>query len=263
MRRGYVNIRHMLISKRGFTLIELLVVISVIALLMAILLPALNAARRLGKRMACQGNLRQIALAWQFYLDDHEGRFYQGVNTNHLFGGWQGTGFGSSYRPLNRYVGLDPNIPTDRGAELFRCPADGGGILGLPPEELAYQYFGNSYQTNLFLIGPTAIGPPRADHADLHSAINSRLKVLNLMNVSTPHVLLSLVGDDSWMYEWNRLMPHSAAWHGRERHHNLAYLDGHVDFVRIRKGLYVTSEYSVLPFRDLDKLALAVQEEVE
>jgi len=48
----------------GFTLIELLVVIAIIAVLMAILMPALNRAREQGKRAACLSNLKQLQLAW-------------------------------------------------------------------------------------------------------------------------------------------------------------------------------------------------------
>ncbi len=48
--------------KKGFTLIELLVVIAIIAVLMAILFPALNRAREQGKRTMCMGNLKQLAL---------------------------------------------------------------------------------------------------------------------------------------------------------------------------------------------------------
>lgn len=263
MRHSGVHVRRLLRLTRGFTLIELLVVISVIALLLAVLLPALNAARMLARRSFCQGNLKQIAIAWRSYLEDNDGIFCQGINMNHLFGGWEGTGFGALDRPLNRQAGLDPNISDEDGAKLFRCPADSGGIFGLPPQELAYQYFGNSYQTNLFLIGPTTTGPPSARHMDLHREINNRLRGLKLTTVSTPATLLPLVGDNNWICEWNPQMPSSRHWHGKPRHHNLAFLDGHVDFVKIIKGLYVTPEYSLLPFRDLHKLALTVQEEVK
>jgi len=58
----------------GFTLIELLVVIAIIALLMAILMPALNRAREQGKRTVCLGNLRQLGLAWVLYADDNSGK---------------------------------------------------------------------------------------------------------------------------------------------------------------------------------------------
>ena len=58
----------------GFTLIELLVVIAIIALLMAILMPALNRAREHGKRAACLSNLKQLTLAWIMYADDNNGK---------------------------------------------------------------------------------------------------------------------------------------------------------------------------------------------
>ncbi len=63
---------------KGFTLIELLVVISVIALLMAILLPALSGARRQAKTVACQSLLRQWGIAFQAYAMGNDGLFMLG-----------------------------------------------------------------------------------------------------------------------------------------------------------------------------------------
>jgi len=58
----------------GFTLIELLVVVAIIALLMAILIPALQTAREHGKRAVCLSNLRQLTLAWIIYADENDGK---------------------------------------------------------------------------------------------------------------------------------------------------------------------------------------------
>jgi len=56
---------------KAFTLVELLVVISVIALLMAILVPVLGKARAAASRTTCKSNLRQIGVAFRAYLDDN------------------------------------------------------------------------------------------------------------------------------------------------------------------------------------------------
>ena len=58
----------------GFTLIELLVVIAVIAILAAILLPTLSAARERARGLICLSNTHQLEFAWELYADDHNGQ---------------------------------------------------------------------------------------------------------------------------------------------------------------------------------------------
>ncbi|MBV8486816.1 MAG: DUF1559 domain-containing protein, partial [Planctomycetaceae bacterium] len=63
-------------NRRGFTLIELLVVMGIIAVLVAMLLPAVQNAREAGRRMDCQSHLHQIGLGVMQYFDDWNGQFF-------------------------------------------------------------------------------------------------------------------------------------------------------------------------------------------
>jgi len=66
-------------KQRGFTLIELLVVIAIIALLMALLMPALERVREQGKRILCLNNMHQLTLGWILYAEDNDGRIVNGA----------------------------------------------------------------------------------------------------------------------------------------------------------------------------------------
>ncbi|MFQ6036718.1 MAG: type II secretion system protein [Sedimentisphaerales bacterium] len=87
----------------GFTLIELLVVIAIIALLMAVLMPSLNRAKKQAKAVACQAQLKQWGLCFSMYADDNNGQFIYGAHS----GQWRWM--------LNLY-----NI---QGSLSFCCPA--------------------------------------------------------------------------------------------------------------------------------------------
>jgi prepilin-type N-terminal cleavage/methylation domain-containing protein len=65
-------------KQRGFTLIELLVVIAIIALLMSILMPALQRVRKQGQAVVCMSNLKQWGLIWYMYTEDNGGKFNTG-----------------------------------------------------------------------------------------------------------------------------------------------------------------------------------------
>jgi prepilin-type N-terminal cleavage/methylation domain-containing protein len=70
-----VNHQSSFINSKGFTLIELLVVIAIIAILMSILMPALQRVRKQARAVACQSNLKQWGVIWNMYTDDNNGFF--------------------------------------------------------------------------------------------------------------------------------------------------------------------------------------------
>jgi prepilin-type N-terminal cleavage/methylation domain-containing protein/prepilin-type processing-associated H-X9-DG protein len=106
--------------KPGFTLIELLVVIAVIAVLMAILMPALNRAREQGKRAACLNNLKQMALAWNLYADDNEGKM---INGNTSLGGQNRDGTCWVYWPGRNASEQERLDGIRRGLLYAYCPS--------------------------------------------------------------------------------------------------------------------------------------------
>ena len=262
-------------GRHGFTLLELLIVIAMMSMLIAIILSSLRGARAQAKRTSCVANLRGIGSAWNMYLVDFDGRFLKGINSNWNYGGKQGNG-GPAYgsfatnpakpdvfspaisKPLNPYLNYE-EIVFDT-AEALHCPADRGGA-DVPT--VHYDYKGTSYATNLMLVGQSQLAVRGFDPCKaMIRQVNRYLPSLKLHQISRPASVI-MIGDGGWLNAWDIGAIAEFAWHESKRKFNVTFLDGHVEFLRVRKGLHATAEYDVLPFRELIDDALACQVEVK
>ena len=118
-------------SRRGFTLIELLVVIAIIAILAALLLPALAKAKQKAHAVMCLNNNKQLMLGWRMYAEDQNDRLVAAMNVsfqpnrpNWFTGSLDYSAAASNWdtrqdmerSPLWSYVG--------KSRHIFKCPAD-------------------------------------------------------------------------------------------------------------------------------------------
>jgi prepilin-type N-terminal cleavage/methylation domain-containing protein/prepilin-type processing-associated H-X9-DG protein len=100
--------------RRGFTLIELLVVIAIIALLMAILMPALQRVRKQAKGIVCKSNMRQIGIAANLYAEEYEMRVPRGL------AGGTGKAWFQLFMP---FLAQKPIGSDYRTVDIYRCPS--------------------------------------------------------------------------------------------------------------------------------------------
>lgn len=128
--------------KSAFTLIELLVVISIIALLVAILMPALSKAKKAAYATTCLTNQKQIGLATLTYAGDYNDRIPRGAgNGDRQDLIW--------FRRLLPYVGQDQGLDDFGQVEIFQCnafPKKGKGCNGLFNAEQAICYVVNAWE---------------------------------------------------------------------------------------------------------------------
>jgi prepilin-type N-terminal cleavage/methylation domain-containing protein/prepilin-type processing-associated H-X9-DG protein len=237
---------------RAFTLVELLVVIAIIAILMAILMPALNLVREQGKRAVCLNNLRQLMLAWMLYADENEESIVNGAGGFHYTAGgmtqdgaapgiveraWVGKGWGDNWNSpgysgvseaeQKKAIGEGALWPVATNYRIYKCPT------GTRGEWVTYAAVDS-------MNGLPRSGTSKGGHHPYNMGLTNRSTVLwikRMSEIKSPHSRIVFI-DEGWM------TPDSFATHYREgpwwddppvRHGDgtdLSYADGHAAYLK-------------------------------
>jgi prepilin-type N-terminal cleavage/methylation domain-containing protein len=107
----------------AFTLVELLVVIGIIALLIAMLMPALQRARDQANRTQCMSNIRQLTVGWLQYATEHKFRIMGSNTQTPAQGDWV---VGDSYGNTEKSIEEGLLYPYLKSTKVYKCPGDTG-----------------------------------------------------------------------------------------------------------------------------------------
>ena len=206
-------------TAEGFTLIELLVVIAIIAVLAALLDPALKNAMVAARTITCASNLKQIQLAAILYLRDHDvfppHYDYRDRNGDGVADGptwfYDGPTLGIHYTTYfgGPYLGSNVLTGPSRGSgSVYDCPLWDGGMFGL---NLGYGYNAG--------IGPNNVHHPPVGLESIERPTES---------ITWPDTWNYVVSGDPW-YGWYWARPLFGVRYHPDERFNAAFVDGHVE----------------------------------